>query len=235
METISGATHSSTVDRYLETIFYIASEEAVVRPSRISAWLAVSAPTVSEALQRLERDQWISIRADRSVTLTAQGEVVASAIVRRHRVLERWLTDVLGFDWAAADLEAERIASAISDEVIDRIDVSMGTPLTCPHGNAIPGRVPTYGALISLEQIALDTPARVRRISEVGEHEGQLLLLELARHGIGEDCEVEVLTRSLDGGTLKVAGGRSVLTFDATAARAIWVEREDALFARSSS
>ena len=219
-----GGSHSSTVDRYLETIYYIASEEVVVRPSRISAWLSLSAPTVSEALRRLARDGWIDVKQDRSVTLTPEGHRVASAIVRRHRVLERWLTDVLGFDWAAADVEAEKIASAISDEVITRMDASMGSPVTCPHGNAIPGRDPGYGELLSLDDLPVHTPAHVRRISEVGEHEGQVLLLALTQFGIGEGSEIEVLSRRGRGGSIVSVGGSVGYDFDGDAARAIWVE-----------
>ena len=220
--------HTATVDRYLETIFYIASEEFVVRPSRISAWLSVSAPTVTDGLKRLERDGWITIALDRSVQLTATGLALASSVVRRHRVLERWLTDVLGFDWAEADLEAERIATTISDDVIDRIDQSMGTPATCPHGNAIPGREPGYGELISLDQLKVSTRAHVRRISEVGEHEGNELLSSLARHGIGEGTEITVVAHDAGDGSIRVQSKNGDLEFDATSARSIWVELETA-------
>ncbi len=217
------AARSSTVDRYLETIFYISAEGDVVRPGRLSSWLGVSAPTVSEALQRLERDGWVVIHADRSVTLSESGEQVASAIVRRHRVLERWLTDVLGFDWAEADLEAERIAAAISNEVIDRLDESMGTPATCPHGNVIPGRSVHYGDLVSLEQLVVGDTAHVRRISEVAEHEGQHLLRLLAGHGVGEGAELELVATGTHGErTVLVRGQRVELS--AAAASAMWVE-----------
>ena len=101
--------HTATADRYLEAIYCIAAEGEVVRPSRLAYWLAVSAPTVSDALQRLKRDGWVLIAPDRSVTLTSDGDRVATALVRRHRILERWLTDVLGFDWATADVEADRL------------------------------------------------------------------------------------------------------------------------------
>jgi DtxR family Mn-dependent transcriptional regulator len=224
----SATTH--TVDRYLETIYYIAAEGDVVRPGRLSSWLGVSAPTVTEALRRLERDGWIITAADRSVTLTEEGARVARAIVRRHRVLERWLTDVLGFDWAAADLEAERIASAISDEVIARIDQSMGAPATCPHGNAIPGREPAYGPLTTLGAVERGARVRVRRISEVAEHEGQVLLRLLARHAIGEGCELRVLERDADG-TVRVAAGPDRFALPADAAAAIWVETDAAVAA----
>jgi DtxR family Mn-dependent transcriptional regulator len=220
---MNATAHTATVDRYLETIYYIAAEGDVVRPSRLSNWIGVSAPTVSEALRRLERDGWIAIQPDRSVVLTSEGERVASSIVRRHRVLERWLTDVLGFDWAAADLEAERIASSISDEVIARIDESMGTPTTCPHGNAIPGRDPHYGALISLDRLDQHCFAHVRRISEVAEHEGQQLLQLLAHYGVGEGVSIELVGAHSDGGFI-VAVGEQQVQLSSAAASAIWVE-----------
>lgn len=223
MTSFPSPTHTSTVDRYLETIYYIAAEGDVVRPSRLSSWLGVSAPTVSEALRRLVRDGWIETASDRSVTLTRDGEAVASAIVRRHRVLERWLTDVLGFDWAEADLEAERIASSISDEVIARIDESMGAPRTCPHGNVIPGRQPEYGALVALDSLAVGERAHVRRISEVAEHDGQVLLRLLATHDIGEGCEIQIVALSRgDEVTVRVREGE--ITLSRAAASAIWVE-----------
>jgi len=97
-----------TVEHYLETIFYIAHEGEVVRPGRIAEWQGVSAPTVSATLGKLERDGWIAMASDRSVTTTERGESLAATVVRHHRLLERWLTDTLGLDWASADEEAQR-------------------------------------------------------------------------------------------------------------------------------
>ncbi|HTB09489.1 MAG TPA: metal-dependent transcriptional regulator, partial [Acidimicrobiales bacterium] len=84
--------HTETVDKYLEAIYYIDAEGEVVRPSRLAYWLSVSAPTVSNALVRLKRDGWIDVGSDRSVTLTESGRATATSLVRRHRILERWLT-----------------------------------------------------------------------------------------------------------------------------------------------
>jgi DtxR family Mn-dependent transcriptional regulator len=218
------ATHTATVDRYLEAIYYIAAEGDVVRPGRISSWLDVAAPTVTDALRRLQRDGWVTTSPDRSVALTSEGLALAESIVRRHRVLERWLVDVLGLDWAAADLEAEALSSAISDEVIARIDASMGRPATCPHGNAIPGRDPGYGELVALSTIAVGDVARVRRVAEVAEHEGQSLLRALASIGVGEGGEVVVTARNDDGAVrLDVAGASCELA--ERAAASVWVER----------
>src|SRR5258708_40220024 len=87
---------TETVDRYLECVYYIAHEGETVRPSRLADWLGVSAPTVSVNLQRLEPDRWVRIARDPSLPPTPRGEVGAGRIARRHRLLERWLTDLLG-------------------------------------------------------------------------------------------------------------------------------------------
>jgi DtxR family transcriptional regulator, Mn-dependent transcriptional regulator len=216
--------HTETVDKYLEAIYYIAGEGEVVRPSRLAYWLSVSAPTVSNALVRLKRDGWIDIGSDRSVTLTESGTATATSLVRRHRILERWLTDVLGFDWASADIEADRISSAISDAVVDQIDTTMGSPATCPHGNIIPGREARYGVLVALADLEPGVSATVRRISEVAEHEAPALLAMLADHGIHEGSEVRVVESNVGPNDLALSVAGEELTLSLGAAQLIWVE-----------
>jgi DtxR family Mn-dependent transcriptional regulator len=216
--------HTETVDKYLEAIYYIAGEGEVVRPSRLAYWLSVSAPTVSNALVRLKRDGWIDIGSDRSVTLTESGTATATGLVRRHRILERWLTDVLGFDWASADVEADRLSSAISDAVVDQIDTTMGSPSTCPHGNVIPGRDAHYGVLVALADLEPGVPATVRRISEVAEHEAPALLAMLAEHGIHEGSEVRLGESNVGLNDVALSMAGEELTLSLGAARLIWVE-----------
>jgi DtxR family transcriptional regulator, Mn-dependent transcriptional regulator len=216
--------HTETVDKYLEAIYYIAGGGEVVRPSRLAYWLSVSAPTVSNALVRLKRDGWIDIGSDRSVTLTESGTATATSLVRRHRILERWLTDVLGFDWASADIEADRLSSAISDAVIDQIDTTMGSPSTCPHGNVIPGRDAHYGVLVALADLEPGIPATVRRISEVAEHEAPALLAMLAEHGIHEGSEVRVVESNVGPNDVALSVAGEELTLSLGAAQLIWVE-----------
>jgi len=216
--------HSATVDRYLEAIYCVAGEGEIVRPSRLAYWLGVSAPTVSDALQRLKRDGWVLLGADRSVALTENGERTATALVRRHRILERWLTDVLGFDWAAADVEADRVSSSISDAVVDQIDASMGSPSTCPHGNVIPGRVAPYGELVALADLEPGAGGHIRRISEVAEHEAPALLMMLAEHSIKEGTEVNVSHTSLAPGDVTITVAGEPLELSIEAAKLIWVE-----------
>jgi DtxR family transcriptional regulator, Mn-dependent transcriptional regulator len=214
---------SEATERYLEAIYYIQHEGEIPRPGRLAEWLGVSAPTVTVSLQRLARDHLIRIADDRSVELTESGGEAAATIVRRHRIVERWLTDVLGLDWAAADLEAQTLAHGMSAMVLERIDDSLGRPTTCPHGNVIPGRTPPQGRrLIRIVDLAQGERAKVARISEVAEHEAPQLLHLLDERGITPGIEVSVISSSPASWRLGV-GDREV-SLDANTARAVWVE-----------
>jgi len=217
------AHRSETAERYLEAIYYIEHEGEVPRPGRLAEWLGVSAPTVTVSLQRLARDGWIHIAGDRSVELTDAGAEAAATIVRRHRIVERWLTDVLGLDWATADLEAAALTHGMSAIVLDRLDELLGRPATCPHGNVIPGRTPPEGRrLVRLIELADGEDARVARISEVAEHEGPQLLHILDRRGLVPGTTVGVVARSPGVWKLRVRGEE--MSVDPATARAIWVE-----------
>lgn len=219
----TGTAHrTETTDRYLEAIYYIEHEGEVARPGRLAEWLGVSAPTVTVTLQRLARDGWVAIAPNRSVELTAVGAEAAAAIVRRHRVVERWLTDVLGLDWATADREAAMLAHGISATVLDRLDAHLGHPSTCPHGNVIPGRRPPKGGpLVRIADLATGVEAKVARISEVAEHEAPQLLGLLDERGLVPGTPIEVLEVSDDARRLRVAGREVQVA--APVARAVWV------------
>lgn len=228
MSTDTGKLRDETVHHYLETIYYIAHEGQVVRPGRIAEWMGVSAPSVSVTMQRLERDGWIQIAEDRSVATTPKGEDLASGIVRSHRLLERWLADVLGLDWATADEEAMRLVEGVSPEVADRLDAHLGYPSTCPHGNVIPGRAQPYGDLVSLSTLAVGTPARVRRISEVAEHDAPQLLRDLEVLGMTPDARVIAQSPAAEVGAMMVDVDGATVAIGREVAGSIWVEPEDA-------
>ena len=222
--TPAGGVREETVKHYVETIFYIRFEEGRVRPGRLAEWMGVSAPTVTVTLQRLARDGWVEIAEDRSVTLTPRGEEAASEIVRIHRLLERWLTDVLGFDWTTADMEAQSLASVMSTQVSERLDESMGHPLTCPHGNVIPGREAPYGTLVPLSDLEPGVEAYVRRISEVAEHDAPDLLRELDAYGLVTGKRVAVRQADASVHAIPVDVDGTVRAIGADVGRFIWVE-----------
>jgi DtxR family Mn-dependent transcriptional regulator len=214
---------SEVTDRYLETIYYIDHEGEVARPGRIAEWLGVSAPTVSVSIQRLARDGWLTVADDRSVHLSNAGRVAAATVVRRHRLIERWLTDVLGLDWASADREAAALSHGVSEVVLERLDEHLGRPSTCPHGNVIPGRRPPRGRPMQrLSALPAGVESRVFRISEVAEHDAPQLLAVL--HDAGLVPEARVLVQDREEGQLRlVVEGHPVVISDGVAA-VVWVE-----------
>lgn len=218
------AAPSETARHYVETIFYIRFEEGRVRPGRLAGWMGVSAPSVTVALQRLARDGWVVIGSDRSVSLSTRGEELAARIVRVHRLLERWLTDVLRLDWASADEEAQRLAPGVSEAVAERLDGLLGRPATCPHGNVVPGRQAPYGELVALAELEPGREAHVRRISEVAEHDAPELLRELDAYGLVTGARLSVAPADPSVGALAVEVAGRTRPIGLGVARLIWVE-----------
>jgi DtxR family Mn-dependent transcriptional regulator len=214
---------SATAARYLEAIYYIVHEGEPVRPSRLAEWLGVSPPTVTGVVQRLRDQGTVTIRPDHSLALTPPGELAAASIVRRHRVVERWLTDEMGLDWAAADAEAGRIAHYFSEQLVDRIFTKLGQPSTCPHGNDIPGVEGIPRRLVSLADLESGLVAPISRISEVAEHEAPQLLQLLDTEGLhlGEMVEV-VRSSGSEAVSVLCRGRRTALGLGA--ATAVWVD-----------
>ncbi|MGD1053818.1 MAG: metal-dependent transcriptional regulator [Candidatus Dormibacteria bacterium] len=215
-----GAHLTETAGRYLEAIYYIAHEGDAARPGGLADWLGVSRPTVTVTLQRLARDGWVEIADDRSIGLTPAGEAAASDLVRRHRILERWLVDVLGLDWAAGDREASLLVHGVSDEVVNRLDQHLDHPRSCPHGNPIPGRGTIPPGLVRLDRLPPGETAEVVRISEVAEHEAPQLLRLLHEMDVTPGRRVTVRTVGVSLG-VEVEGHPVAL--DRSAARAVWV------------
>ena len=126
------------VEEYLETIFSLEEEGIPVIQARIAERLDKAAPSVSEMLDRLEADGLIT-RSSRQIAMTPAGSAIAAGVVRKHRLAERLLVDIIGLEWDKAHLEAGRWEHVISDEVEARLVVLLDNPTTCPHGNPIPG------------------------------------------------------------------------------------------------
>ena len=129
--------HDST-EHYLATIYHIEEEGVEIKRARIAERLNISAPSVTEHIHRMEKLGLVQVSENNSVSLTQEGRAKASAVVRRHRLAERLLVDVIGLDWAKAHNEADRWEHVISEEVEKHLLVLLKNPQTCPHGNPIP-------------------------------------------------------------------------------------------------
>ena len=130
--------HHPAFEEYCEAIFELEEDDVDVIQARIVERLGVSRPAVSEMIRRLEHEKLISIDHN-SIHLTTTGETLGQRVVRRHRLAERFLTDLLGLSWAEAHHEAGRWEHVMSTKVEVAMDRLLGSPTTCPHGNPIPG------------------------------------------------------------------------------------------------
>jgi DtxR family Mn-dependent transcriptional regulator len=214
---------SEVISRYLEAIYYMWSEGEPLRSARLADWLGVSRPTVTIALRRMARDGMVRMTRTKEIELTARGMAEAESIVRRHRIMERWLTDGLGLDWVTADEEAARLEHAVSDVVEKRLYEVLGRPKTCPHGNPIPGHSRSVANEVRLAELASGARAAITRVSEVAEREAPRLLAYLHERGLTPGRKVQVVEVDDVGRTLRLRAGESDVTLSHETARKLWV------------
>ncbi|WP_394934726.1 metal-dependent transcriptional regulator [uncultured Ilumatobacter sp.] len=193
--------HHPAFEEYCECIFELQEDDVDVIQARIAERLQVSRPAVSEMMRRLEAEGLIT--GEKAIVLTAAGERLAEQVVRRHRLAERFLTDVLKLSWAEAHHEAGRWEHVISDSVEQAMVELLGGPTTCPHGNPIPGSGykarPNSGPL---SKIAVGDAFTVRRITE--ELEFKPGLLEFLEASAIQPGNVGTVTALSPDGTLTV-------------------------------
>jgi DtxR family transcriptional regulator, Mn-dependent transcriptional regulator len=158
--------HDAT-EEYLETILALEEEGIVPLRARLVERLGISAVAVSKTVNRLTRAGYTELRADRTIRLTEKGRRLATTVVRRHRLAERLLADVIGLEWEKIHREAARWEHVISGDVEEKLVELLGDPMTCPHGNPIPGSKRTVAA-VETTRLADADPGRitVARISE---------------------------------------------------------------------
>ena len=216
---------SEVVSRYLEAIFYMWSEKEPLRSARLADWLGVSRPTVAVGLRRMTRDGLVRMNGRKEIQLTPRGMRTAESIVRRHRIMERWLTDGLGLDWVTADEEAARLEHAVSEVVEQRLYEVLGRPATCPHGNPIPGHSQAVPNEVRLSSLRTGDRASLTRVSEVAEREAPLLLSYLHQRDLTPGREVRVLEADEVGKTLRVRVADRDVTLSHETASKVWAVR----------
>ena len=193
-------------EEYCETIFELAEDDLEVIQARIAERLDVSRPAVSEMVRRLEKADLVRV-GDDGLALTNDGRELASSVVRRHRLAERFLTDVLGLTWTEAHHEAGKWEHIISPSVESALDRLLGEPTTCPHGNPIPGSSYREPDTRHLSDVGVGESFTVSRIPEELEFtEGLLQFLEDASLVPGE--QGSVTDSRGDGMTVEIGGGR---------------------------
>lgn len=161
-------------EEYSETIFELEEDDIRVVQARIAERLNVSRPAVSEMVHRMAREGLLVIKAG-TISLTDEGRTLGQTTVRRHRLAERFLTDILGLSWAAAHHEAGKWEHVISPVVESAMIRVLGDPTTCPHGNPIPGSAYAETDAVPLSNLGVGDAFVVERIPEELEFEAGLL------------------------------------------------------------
>jgi len=190
-------------EEYLQTLFWLHEAGLQMTGANVARAMQLSAPTVHEMVGRLEKDGYITRANDKTISFTESGREHAEGIVRRHRLIERFLTDVLGIPWDEVHEEAERLEHAMSPVLEERMLAAIGDAKTCPHGHPIEAGARIEGA--PLADVAPGATLTVLRF----ENEAEDLLHLLKDTGIEPGMEATLEASDGDGVVIS-AGGRSL-------------------------
>jgi len=219
------------IDEYLETIYFLAFPIGEYRPaapgttqtiaSRVAEMLGVSRASAGEMLKRLEAEGLVERGEHKEAILTPAGAERARKVVRKHRVIERLLTDFMGYSAAEAHVHADELGGTFSDEMIERIEEKLGHPDRCPHGWPVDPDVEQAEnrELEPLSELPAGATATIVRLAE---HDGELLHW-FYDEGLTPGTSVEV--SRADGGTLTVLAGGSEHAMDEKQASGLFVRR----------
>jgi DtxR family transcriptional regulator, Mn-dependent transcriptional regulator len=195
---------SATVaeEEYLQIIFWLQEAGLPMTGANVARAMQLSAPTVHEMIGRLERDDYITRGADKAIAFTAEGAREAETIVRRHRLIERFLTDILSVPWDEVHEEAERLEHAMSPVLEQRMLAAIGDAKTCPHGHPIVAGAREAG--VPLADVELGAAVRVLRF----ENEAEDLLHYLKDSGLHPGLQGTLATRDRREVAVETTDGR---------------------------
>ena len=197
---------TSAEEEYLQTLFWLKEAGLPMTAANIARAMQLSAPTVHEMIGRLERDGYITRSQDKAIGFTESGERRAEEVVSRHRLIERFLTDVLGIPWHEVHEEAERLEHAMSPVLEERMRAAIGDANTCPHGHPIVAGSRTPG--VPLADVEIGASVRVLRF----ENEAEDLLHYLKHAGIAPGLEGEVAANDGENVTVSAEGRLATVT-----------------------
>jgi DtxR family Mn-dependent transcriptional regulator len=209
---------------YLKAIAEAESEEGTVIAATIARWLKITPPAVALALRRLQRDKLIRIGGRGRISLTPAGRRISDRLRKRHHLIERMLTEMLGMEWYKVHDEAERLEHAVSDDLERKLIQKLGEEGPCPHGNAI-----NAGAAQRRQsglRLLAEMPAGTR-VKVVGMYERDRSLLEyFERLGLRPGARLQVLSRNYDE-TMTLDLGVKQAHLGQAAAKRVWVKSEE--------
>src|SRR6478752_69546 len=199
---MSSDTATVAEEEYLQILFWLHEAGLPMTGANVARAMQLSAPTVHEMVGRLERDGYITRNASRTIEFTPSGVEHAEGIVRRHRLIERFLTDVLGVPWDEVHEEAERLEHAMSPVLEERMRAAIGNAKTCPHGHPIVAGARLSG--VPLADVEVGASVRVLRF----ENEAEDLLHYLKASGLEPGLEGSLVERDEEQVVVEARDGR---------------------------
>jgi len=193
-------------EEYLQTLFWLQEAGLPMTGANVARAMQLSPPTVHEMIGRLERDEYITRADDKTISFTESGQGHAEGIVRRHRLIERFLTDVLGIPWDEVHEEAERLEHAMSPVLEERMLAAIGNAKTCPHGHPIEPGTRIEG--VPLGDVAEGAKIKVLRF----ENEAEDLLHYLRTTGLEPGVDGTLVESGEDELVIDAGGRRCVIT-----------------------
>jgi DtxR family Mn-dependent transcriptional regulator len=209
-----------TTEMYLRTIYDLEEEGVIPLRARIAERLEQSGPTVSQTVSRMERDGLLQVAGDRHLELSSKGRMLAVAVMRKHRLAERLLVDIIGLPWEEVHAEACRWEHVMSEDVERRLVQVLDNPTTSPFGNPIPGlaelgvdptSAPSRGDLVRLTELPMGAPVAVV-VRQLTEHvQGDVeLISRLKEAGVVPNARVTVQTSAAGAVTIVIPGHEDV-------------------------
>jgi len=222
-----------TTEMYLKTIYELEEEGVVPLRARIAERLSQSGPTVSQTVGRMERDGLVIVAGDRHLELTDHGRALAITVMRKHRLAERLLVDVIGLEWEYVHDEACRWEHVMSDAVERKLVKLLGNPTTSPYGNPIPGldklgggkpAPPVEADLVRIDDVARRGGGKVeiRRIAEHVQLDPDLMA-KLRQVGVVPGQTVHIGTSKGDGHPIEVTGETTSVQLEPSILHAVLV------------
>jgi DtxR family Mn-dependent transcriptional regulator len=209
---------------YLEVIYYLSARREPVIGARLAEWMHVTPPTVTDIIKRMEKQGYITRDGRGDIHLTDEGFELAEAMVKRHRVLERFLVDIMGLPWHMIHEEAVRLEHALSPTMEARIEALVGNSTTCPHGNPIPGSGAAYAGDTRLDCAQVGRAFTLRRIVEEAEEDSDLMRY-LQTNDLTPGARLEVADSSASYGVTLRRDGQTI-TLSPQIAAQLWGEMD---------
>lgn len=212
-----------TIEDYLGVIYTLERDQELVIGARLAEWMEVSAPTVTATIKRMIRDGWVTVDERKEIHLTLAGSEAAKSLLRRHMLSELLLARLLDVPWSRVHKEADRMEHTLSRETMERIQERLDDPVTCPHGNPLPGHEALMKEWTPLDQTKAGQKVTIKRVHESAEENHELMVF-LEEQNLMPGTEATVREIIPFNQTISLQVGQEVVVLGLSVAKHIFVQ-----------